>query len=86
MKANVIIRCPELLETHGALISKIITEYMKNHYSLINTGKEWSRIHILQGSTCFGCYEKTLLIHHTEQSIIVQEAKQTPQTPTTAQI
>lgn len=75
MKPQIIIRCPELLDSHGAVLNYIINDYRLNHYSIFNTGRENHRRHILQHADCFGYTEITVLLHHTENSIIVEQAK-----------
>lgn len=84
MKPQIIIRCPELLGSHGAVLSYIINDYRLNHYSIFNTGRENHRRHILKHVDCYGCSDITVLLHHTERSIIVEQAKNATKTTETA--
>lgn len=76
MRPQIIIKCPELLGSHGSVLSYIINDYRLNHYSMFGTGRDNQRRHVLQYVNCNGCREITVLLHHTERSIIVETAKQ----------
>ena len=72
---KVIIKCSELLSQHGSVLSYIITQYISEHYSQFTGGRDNHRRYILHEQTPYENMEITVLLHHTQQSVIVEKAK-----------